>query len=269
MKQLLLLIFLVPVITFAQGWMPAGARSGGLLNASVTLADNWGYFNNPGALGHVEDLSVGIAYENRFLLTDLQSQALAAAIPTNYGVFSIGGFNYGSTEFRNFRTGLGYAMKLSNRFSAGIQLNYQGIRLPEAYGNASTVTGEAGLLVGITEEWDFGVSVFNLGRNKLSEFQDDRLSTILRAGTSFSPSKLIKISAEIWKDIDGPFSIRGGMEYEPFKNFHLRAGIGSEPTAFAFGIGYYWKVIRFDLASAYHQTLGWSPQISFTYQKKK
>ncbi len=269
MRILLFFVAFFPLISLAQGWMPAGARSGGLLNTSITHVDNWAYFNNPGALGLTEDLAVGIAYENRFLLNDLQSQAVAAAIPTKYGVFSIGGFHYGSSEFKNFRTGLGYAMKLADNFSAGIQLNYQGLRLPEFYGTSSTVTGEAGVLVRITDEWDFAASVFNLGRNKLSEFQDDRYNTILRAGTSFSPSKLIHISAEIWKDIDGPFSVRGGIEYEPFKAFHLRAGIGSEPTAFAFGVGYKWKVVQFDLSSAYHQTLGWSPQISFTYQKKR
>lgn len=268
MKQLLLILVLIPLFSLSQGWMAAGARSGGVLNSSITFADNWAYFNNPGALGQVDELSVGAAYENRFLLADMQSQAIAVAVPTKYGVFSLGGFHFGSTEYNNFRTGLGYAMKLSENFSAGIQLNYQGLRLPDYYGKSSTVTAEAGVLVKVSKEWNFGASVFNLGRNKLSEFQDDRYNTVLRAGTSFSPSKLIRISAEVWKDVDGPFSVRGGMEYEPFKNFHLRAGIGSQPTAFAFGIGYKWKVIRCDIASAYHQTLGWAPQISFTYQKK-
>lgn len=269
MKNFICVLLLTPFLTFGQGWMPTGARSGGVLNSSLTFTDNWAYFNNPGALGHVEQLSASVTYENRFLVTDLQSQAIALAVPTKYGVFSVGGFHYGSSEFRNFRSGLGYAMRLAENFSAGIQINYQGIRLPEYYGASNTVTGEVGVLVNITDEWDFGASVFNLGRNKLSDFQDDRYNAVLRMGTAFSPSKLIKITAELWKDIDGLVSLRGGAEYEPFKDFSLRVGIGSQPTSFAFGFGYQWKVFRFDLASAYHQTLGFSPQISFTYHKKK
>ena len=269
MKKILFVLFFIPIISAAQGWMPTGARSGGVLNTSLTIEDNWAYFSNPGAIGMVEDLSVGVSYENRFLAQDLQSQSIAVAVPTKYGVFSVGGFNYGSTEFRNFKTGVGYAMKLADNFSAGIQINYQGLRLPEFYGSSNTVTGEAGVLLKITDEWNFGASIFNLGRAKLSDFKDDRYNTVLRVGTSFTPSKLMKISAEIWKDLDGPVSLRGGIEYQPFDDFYMRAGIGSQPTAFAFGFGYKWKVIRFDIATAYHQTLGWSPQISFTYEKKK
>lgn len=269
MKQIVLLILFCPFVSLAQGWMPVGARSGGVLNSSITFADNWAYFNNPGAIGEVESISAGISYENRFLLSGLQSQAFAVAVPTKQGVFSVGGFHYGSSEYTSFRTGLGYAMKLADNFSAGVQINYQGLRLPEYYGSSNTLTGEAGVLLKVTDEWSFGASVFNLGRNRLSDYKDDRYNTVLRLGTAFKPSKLLHISAELWKDLDGPVSVRGGIEYEPIKHFNLRVGVGSQPTSFAFGFGYKWKVIRVDFASAYHQTLGLSPQISFTYQKEK
>jgi hypothetical protein len=253
--------------TYSQGWAPSGARSGALLNASTTLSDNWSYFNNPGALGKVESLSAGVTYESRFLLKDLQRQSLAVAIPTKLGVFSVGAFNEGSAEYRNFRTGLGYAMKLADHFSAGVQINYQGLRLPNYYGNSNTVTGEAGVLLNITDRWDFGFAVFNLGQNKLSEFQNDRYNTTLRLGTAFKPAKPVKVIAEVWKDVDGPVSFKGALEYEPFKQFHMRLGVGNQLTALAFGFGYKWKEFRLDIATAYHQVLGWSPQISFTYEK--
>ncbi len=268
MKHILYLFILFPILGWSQGYMATGARSGGVLNSSLTNVDSWAYFNNPGALGEVEHLSLGLSYENRFMLADLQSQAIVAAIPLKKGVVSIGAFNYGGSDFRNFRTGLGYAMKLADNFSAGVQINYQGLRLPEFYGSSNTVTGELGVLLKITDEWSFGAGIFNLGRASLSEFKDDRYNTVLRIGTSYAPSTVLKISTEVWKDIDAPVSVRGGIEYAPFKNFQLRAGIGSQPTAFAFGFGYQWKTIRLDVASAYHQTLGWSPQISFTYQRE-
>lgn len=254
---------------FSQGWMPSGGRSGGLLNASTSLVDNWAYFNNPGALGKVENVSIGAAYESRFILAELQNQSLAIALPTKLGVFSIGGFNRGTIEYRNFRTGIGYALKLAEHFSAGVQINYQGLRLPNYYGNSNTVTGEAGVLLNISNKWDFGFAVFNLGQNKLSEFQNDRYNTTLRIGTTYKPAKIVKIIAEVWKDIDGPISFKGGIEYEPLSKFFLRLGVGNQPSALAFGFGYEWKVFKLDIATAYHQMLGWSPQLSFTYEKRK
>jgi hypothetical protein len=269
MKKLHLIILLLPFWIGAQGAMPSGARSGGMLNASTTINDNWSYFNNPGALGKVASISAGISYENRYLLSDLQRQSLAIAVPTKFGVFSVGAIHQGNATYKNFRSGLGYAMKLADHFSAGVQFNYQGLHLPNYYGSSHTVTAEAGILVNINPKWNFGASLFNLGQNKLSEFKDDRYNTTLRIGAGFLPSKSVTILAEIWKDIDGPVSFKGALEYEAFKNFNLRLGVGNQPTAFAFGFGYRWKEFSIDLATAYHQVLGFSPQLSFTYEKSK
>jgi hypothetical protein len=268
MRNFIFLLALLPITVFSQGWIPTGARSGGLLNASTTLTDNWSYFNNPGALGAIENFSSGVSYESRFLLSDLQRQSLAIAIPTKLGVFSIGAFNQGSSEFRNFRSGVGYALKLADHFSAGVQINYQGLRLPDYYGKSRTITGEVGVLLNVTDKWDFGFAVFNLGQNKLSDFQNDRYNTTLRLGTSYKPANTIKIIAEVWKDIDGPVSFKGALEYEPFKQFYMRLGAGNQPSALAFGFGYKWKEFSLNIATAYHQVLGWSPQISFTYEKR-
>jgi hypothetical protein len=267
MRNFIFLLVFIPLTVYSQGWVPSGARSGGLLNASTSLSDNWAYFNNPGAVGKIESFSAGVSYENRFLLSDLQRQSLAVALPTKYGVFSIGAFNQGSTEYRNFRSGIGYALKLADNFSAGVQINYQGLRLPSYYGNSNTVTGEFGALLNISSKWDVGFAVFNLGQNKLSEFKNDRYNTTLRLGTAYMPTKVVKVIAEVWKDVDGPVSFKGAVEYEPFNNFHMRLGAGNQPSALAFGFGYKWKEFRLDLATAYHQILGWAPQISFTYEK--
>lgn len=269
MKFLFALILLLPFSVISQGWIPAGARSGSLLNASTTLVDNWSYFNNPGAIGKVENLSVGFSYENRYLLPDLQRQSLAAAIPTKYGVFSLGTFHQGTSEYRNFRSGIGYALNLADNFSCGVQFNYQGLRLPSYYGSSNTVTAEIGALLNITQQWNLGIAIFNLGQNKLSDFKNDRYNTTIRFGVGYVPSKVLNVMAEVWKDIDGPVSFKGAIEYEPFKKFHLRLGVGNQPTALAFGFGYRWKEFSFDIAGAYHQILGWSPQISFTFENKK
>lgn len=59
--------------SFSQGWLPVGARSNSLVNASVAIADVWAYHHNPGALGELKQAAAGISYENRFLLKELQS----------------------------------------------------------------------------------------------------------------------------------------------------------------------------------------------------
>ncbi len=267
MKTLLLhwLLLFMPVFCFTQGWNPVGTRSASMANASIGNEDIWAYHHNPGALGFVTQGGAGITYQDRFLLRELQIQALTVVCPLQKGVFSAGVQNQGYTSFKAYRAGMGYSMKLAENLAAGIQLNYQGIRLTDYYGSKNTVTAAFGLLAKVGESWKFGFSVFNLGRAKLSEFQDDRLTTVMRLGATYIISDKLFFTAEAAKNVDYPVQFKGGMEYEAFDHFFLRAGIANNPIEVCFGFGYRWKKISFDAGSAYHQVLGWSPSFAFNY----
>jgi len=270
MKQLLLLILLATSgLTLGQGWTPMGARSMAMANASSTLNDVWGYHHNPGALGDIQEITAGLSYENRFLLKELQSQGFAVAVPLKVGVISVGGQLYGSQQFRTYKAGLGYSMKLSDKFFAGVQLNYLGLRLPENYGNANTMTGEVGIYAKITDDWKIGASVFNLGRAKLSEFADDRFTTMMRLGTSYSFSDKVLVALDFEKSLDYDVRIKTGVEYEVVKNFRLRGGFATAPIELSAGVGYEWKQLQLSVGSSYHQILGWSPNFALIFKSEK
>ena len=269
MKYLFILTLLISGFNLnAQGWQPMGGRSMSMANASITLNDVWGYQNNPGALADVDKFAAGVSYENRFLLKELQSQGFAVVVPLKVGVLSAGGQMYGYTSFRSYRAGLGYSMKLSEKFFAGVQMNYMGLQLSEGYGSASTLSGEAGIYAKVTENWKIGATVNNLGRAKLSDFEDDRFSTIMRLGTSYSFSKKVLLAFEVDKDLDYDPRFKTGIEYEVAKNFHLRGGFATAPIEVTFGAGYKFKQIDLNIGSAYHQVLGWSPHFSILFQGK-
>lgn len=250
-----------------QGYYPMGSRAQSLGNASNTLEDVWAYHHNPAALTGVKKLAVGISYENRFLLKELQSQGVAVALPLKKGVVSFGGQRFGYRNFLSFKTGLGYSLKLSEFLSAGVQLNYAGIRLPDAYGSHGTVTAELGLLAKINDKWKLGFSVFNIGRNKLSDYQEDRYTTVMRLGTAYKISYKVLLVAEAEKNVDYPLRGKVGIEYAVVSNFFIRGGFATEPLEVSFGVGYQFKkFFKVDLGSCYHQILGWSPNFSFNYQ---
>lgn len=266
--KLTLLLVLVSSMAFGQGVTTNSARSMSMANASTTFNDVWAFHNNPGALGDVEQLSIGLSYENRFLLKELQTQGVAIAVPLKVGVISAGGDVFGYRNYRSYRAGLGYSMKLSDNFFAGVQLNYQGLALSSNYGSKNTLTAGAGVYAKVTDNWKIGVSVFNLGRAKLSEFEDDRFSTVLRLGTSFKFSKKFLLSFEGEKDLDYDFRLKTGLEYEAIKKFYLRGGVATHPLEVSFGLGYHFEQFHIDLGSSYHQILGWSPHFSFVFQTK-
>ncbi len=252
----------------AQGYNSFGARFSSMGNAVVTMEDVWSYHHNPAGTAAVKSFSAGVSYENRFLLRELQSQGIAIAIPLKVGVISAGAQLYGSRIYRSQKIGVGYAMKLAEKFYAGVQINYQGIVLSDYYGRKNTVTAEAGVIGYLTDNWRIGASVQNIGRAKLSAYEDDRFSTIFRLGTSYHLKKVL-FAFEIEKDIDYKLRPKVGVEYQPINNFYFRFGAGYNPVDLAFGFGYKWKWIQLDLGSAYTQILGFSPHFSLTYSMKE
>ena len=111
-----LIFTLIGYHTYCQGLHFSGSRSNSLANASVCLSDVYAYHNNPAKLSSIEDVSIGISYENRFLMKELQNQSFAIAIPLKYGVLSFGGNTFGYQNFRTFKTGVGYSMFLTKDF---------------------------------------------------------------------------------------------------------------------------------------------------------
>lgn len=255
--------------SFSQGYNYVGARSNSMANASVAFVDGWAYHHNPGALGDLKKAEVGISYENRFLLKDLQSQGLVYSQPIKKGVISFGAQLFGLNTYRTYRLGGGYSLKLSEKLFAGVQLNYQNIHFSSNYGSRSSVTAEAGIYVKLTNEWKIGVSVFNLGRTKLNSFENERFTTLMRLGSVYQLSKNVLFALEAEKNMNYQLRLKGAVEYKPIKNFFLRGGLATQPIEFTFGCGYKFKAIQIDLGSAFHQLIGWSPHFSLTYSFDK
>ena len=268
------MIFAFPILLnsfcHAQGYGFSGSRSQGLANASVCLDDVFSYHNNPANLANIESVSFGLAYENRFLLKELQHQSYSVSIPMGRGVFSVGGNTFGYKDFRTFKNGLGYAMKLLDDLSVGVQINHQMIRLSGPYGINQTVTGEFGLSYKITKDWRFGMAIFNVGRNQLIENPVERYGSSMRLGSAYKVSNMVLFVAELEKDILNPMRFKSGIEYKPLQNMIFRIGFATNPIELSFGLGWLFSErYHLDFGTQYHQIIGWSPNVSFRFDLKK
>ncbi len=264
---LLFIVFGFHLTSIAQGYQPMGGRSMSLANASVTIEDVWAYHQNPAALAEIKKMGFGVSYENRFLLKELQSQGLTVVVPLKSGVLSLGVQSFGYNQLRTFRSGLGYSLKLAEFLALGVQLNHHFLKINPIYGSQQTLTGEIGLLAKVNKNLKIGVSVFNISRNKLAEFSEDRYSTLLRLGVGYELSKKLLVLCEAEKNVEFPLNIKSGIEYQPITDFYLRGGFATAPIEYSFGVGYcYKKNYKLDLGSAFHQILGWSPHFSLTVQ---
>jgi len=265
MKKIYLTIYTLFFFTkvFHAQQTPVGARSAGMGNASICNNDVWASFNNQAGLAFLNRGSVGIFYENRFLVKELGYYGLAVAVPfKGIGTFGLSFNRMGYSLFNRNKASFVYAQRFGDRFSAAIQFNYLYTFLGDGYGSASTFTGELGLMAKVTDNLSIGFHLNNPVRMRLASYNNERLPTVLKVGLSYQWVKKLITSVEFEKDVDLPVAVRGGLEYKIVEELMMRVGGGTGPIMLSFGAGIHLKGLRIDVAGTYHQILGLSPQAS-------
>lgn len=237
--------------------------------SGIMLNDLWSGFHNQAGLVHIEGISAGAFYENRFTTKELSDKGVIVALPFRTSAFAISYRSFGYSAFNTSKASLAYALKLSEKFSAGIQFNYHSIRIAENYGTQSNFTFEGGFLYRMNNRLSLAVHIYNPTRAKLAEFTDERIPSLLRMGAGYKFSDKVMLTGEVRKSSDANASIRAGIEYWVVPQVAVRAGFGSEPAMYSFGFGYKLNTFQLDVAAGYHQLLGFTPQIALTYAGKK
>lgn len=246
---------------------PVGARSAGVANASVTYSDVWSSFHNQAGLAQLKDISAGVYFENKFLLSDLSVKSFTLAIPASKaGTFALSAILFGGSLYSEKKVGVAYAKKLGEKFSAGVQLDYLSTFIAENYGTRNTFAVEAGIIAEPIRNLKLGIHLFNPNKAKLAVYADERVPVIMRFGSSYKFSEKVLVSAEEEKDIDQKSVFKAGLEYHVVDVLYLRGGIASNPSLSTFGFGLKLNhQFTIDMASSWHQQLGFSPQFSLGY----
>lgn len=257
-----LAVFLLVANAHAQVFTQ-GAKSAAMGNVGAIFKDEQSLLGNQAGLGAMENFAVLVAAQRRFMLSELDAVAAGVALPTRSGTFGLLVQNFGYSEFRQQKIGLAYGRRLFENFYAGASFDYFQTRIPE-YGSKGAVSVQIGLQAQLSKQLLLGAHVANPGKVEIAE--GDRLPTIFNLGLAWTPSPKTSLAIEVEKDIDFPLRAKGGIEYQAAKPLYLRLGVASNPTTAHFGLGILIKEsIKVDVASSYHQVLGFSPSVGVGY----
>jgi len=261
---LLLLFFCFNFIYAGNDKNAPGAKSAAMGHASLLNGDAFATFANQAALTQLKAWQLGIYAENRFLISDLNLYAIAAALPIKSGTFGIG-INYFGNEFYNEKqVKLAYGRELFKGLSLGIELDWINLSI-DNYGSTSAFTFGAGILYQLSDKAQIGCHVFNPLRIQLTDLEEDKLPTVVKIGASFSPIEKLTVTAETEKNIQQKAIFKAGVEYQIIEKLYLRGGISSNPGISSFGIGLNLGILQLDFANSFHPTLGYSPHLSLSF----
>lgn len=241
----------------------AGAGEAGAGYTCVMKSGFWSSFHNQALLAGNQSFFFGVSYENRFNISQLGIRTAGVIIPSGKTSLGIIYSHFGYADFQRNMTGLACGLKLSDKLSAGAQVDYFAEMVPGDYEDVHLLTGEAGIILSATENTMIGIHLFNPLPNSLRK---SNMPAALRVGAGTNLNNQLFAGAETEMSSGSDIILRLGFEYEALKKFWLRSGFSTDNNSFSFGIGYLAKFVKIDLAFSTHERLGITSSASLIFK---
>ncbi|MDA3881292.1 MAG: hypothetical protein PF436_12955 [Prolixibacteraceae bacterium] len=245
--------------------IPSGGRAAGMGNAYVSQSGVFSVYHNPAGTSAIDKMALSIFYESRFHVEYLSVKAITATIPTSAGNFSFQFNSFGAPEWAESNAGLTYALNLSKKLSAGLQIHYYGRRLPEANILVMNAGFETGAIYQITERTHLGANVANLLTPKIRDTHyTEQIPWVIRAGghTAFTHDFILSYEAEQMEN--EKLNLKLGGEWQASNGIFFRGGFNTSPSKIFAGFGYTNETIFFDIAFSNHHNLGYVTSASIS-----
>lgn len=246
-----------------------GGAESALGGYNITFSDAFSASNNQAGMAFTDDVLIGLHYRSSYLPSSINTAGLSVVAPLAYGAIGGSVEYFGNSLYYEMKAGLAYAMKLADKASIGIQLDYLHSKA-QGYDGKHFVTFEFGLIYEPVEEVRIGAHVFNPVKYKVSDETGEMLPIVFGLGLHYKPHPDLIIAAGLEKDIEHPFNFRGGLAYNIADVVTVRGGFSTQPTEFTMGAGFnVGTVMVIDIASQYHFDLGFNTCASFSFHLQK
>jgi hypothetical protein len=262
------IMLLVPGFNSRGQTMAEGARSASMAGISAGLENAWAINNNPAGLARFRHLSFSTSLEQKFLMKELGCYGVVATVPLKNGCLGLSGIFSGYQSFVDQKFSLAYGRLFGKCMMAGLSLVYIFQKAGDQSGGAHQVSYEIGSIVLISEKVKLAFATFNPFQLYIKSEAYSSLPSVFTLGISYQYNSSIAFHAQIEKDLDLPLTGKIGFEYLLNKYFIIRGGARGFPFSWAFGTAIISHSFLIEFASAYHQFLGFTPNVTLQYDLK-
>lgn len=269
MKVLPAFIIIFSLVSFRTAYsqfelLDVGAKPIALGGAFTSLANNSNaVYYNPAGISQMQFREVSIFYSPApFGLKELANGTVNFVEPTKFGTFGLSAKTYGFELYKEITATLTYANNYRKKIYYGANVNYYNLKI-QNYGSDATFGVDIGVLAYLTDFLRWGFSAFNLNRPSIGTLKD-KLPQVYRTGLSVQPRNDLNFVLDVEKDTRYTASVKSGIEYTLYDMVDLRAGIGTEPTKFSGGVGFYYSLFEIGYGFYNHQDLGLTHQGTVT-----
>jgi hypothetical protein len=250
---------------------PLAAGGTGLGAYSQSHSSVFSFTTNQGALARLEKTAMAVYGERKYLLRELNYYTAVIGLPAGPGNFGWKAAYAGFSDYNESQLGLAYARSLGKKLDAGLQFNYNHIRIASGYGSAAAFTVELGVLLHISEKLHTGIHIDNPAGGKFGKNGEERFGSVYSFGMGYEASEKFFVSAEISKEEDRPVNVNAGMQYRFIPLLLVKGGIATATSSGWLGAGFTKGNLHVEIITQYHPQLGITPglMLQFEWQKKK
>jgi hypothetical protein len=232
---------------------------------SAGLEDAWAVMNNPAGMARYSYFSLVSGIEQRFLMKELGQYSFAITYPVDKGCLGFSAAFSGYSSFIDQKLCISYGRLFGKNFLSGLSLVYTFQKAGDDSRAIHQVSYEIGAIVLLSQKISFAFTAFNPFQLYYHSGSYASLPSIIEMGLSFRYSPSLMIHLELEKDLDLPPLVKIGIEYIFNDLVALRGGIKGFPASYSFGAAFRNRQFLFEIASCYHQYLGFTPGITFQY----
>lgn len=234
------------------------------LPASIAVADascayhkRWQAFHNPAVLGKTKNLQTEIAYNNRFQLKELSTEALSFCIPNRYANIGLAVSHFGYEQYNETMGGIALAKTFSDKLSIGLQANYYSILLSPETGYKGTIITQIGILSELFPNYFVGFHAFNPAQTNIKlGLTEKRIPSVFSLGMSYLFGENLNCMTQIDKEVEYDPVWRTGFEYQLIKQLAIRAGGYGNPFVPSLGCTLTLGKVNLSLNFERHTSLG-------------
>ena len=214
---------------------------------------------NPALLATLMQSKLYANYYNRYSVSELATVSggfyfINNILPAGLEITSFGYDQYRESLFR-----LSTGKRIAEKWTLGVAFQVTMLQSELFEDNSGRISADIGLSYRPVENVLTGLSLLHIPSVKIGDKNVNNshiASYSMQLGFNWNVTNLLLITGSLENSKEETITGSFGMEYLPFEDFHLRAGIRTSPLRPSLGVGYRISNIRADVGMVYHSILG-------------
>jgi hypothetical protein len=223
---------------------------------------------NPSLIALYERHTVRINYFNRYGLKELGSVNGSLYLPNDMLPVGVDIASFGYDAYRESMFRLLVAKHLNSRWTFGVSVQYAILQTELYEEQPAQLSVDMGLTYAPVDNLLTSLLIINcpsiIFDDKFIE-KKEFMCYLIQAGFLWEVMNRMFISTALTTSESCTLGGCIGLEYVPFSDFSIRAGIKGAPLLPSFGFGYSFSGFNVDVAVVYHTVLGISTGVGLSF----